>query len=561
VPVVLVAAEVTTGEEVVFWGRDRRLAGWVEAHRNDRFVAHNLVAEARYLQALGIRPPAAWWDTMYGYRYVSNTAGWVPFDLHEALEACGIVHWFGAEKRELQNWIGELRFDAGSPEDRKRILAYCQEDVRTTARLYQVLRGRVPAGWMAHLVRYALAVARMETRGIKVRARDFARVNDNRQLVASELADEINRVAPILNGSQIRKDELLRWCLREGIGWPFRTPTGKVCTNDDAWEEAVHWHPFLADVRRVHQTVGQLLDRDVPVDPIDGRHYFGFIPLAQKTGRTSPKRCILGGPKWLRWLLVPTNHERVLVNIDYKSQEIALAAYFAGDDGMLADYLAADFYLAFAIRAGAAPAGATKDSHRDVRARYKSAALGIGYGQSAFGLSRRLRTDQVTAQRLIDQHRRAYPNYWSWRERHLLNAYRKGVCYTRQGWLMRVNQRASRNTVGNAPIQGSGGDLLRETVLRLEEHGLTLLATNHDSFLLEVPRKDLDDARVELDAALHESVEAVFPGCPLGWEVAVYKTRYKDPDGEKMWQKVEGILAEVKAGAGRGVSGIEQVPV
>jgi DNA polymerase I-like protein with 3'-5' exonuclease and polymerase domains len=550
VPVVWCAAAVDTGEQTTFWGRDPRLGAWLDARRGDLFVSHNLIAEVKYLQALGLRPPARWFDTMLAWRYVTNATDRVPFGLYDALEARGIFHRFGAEKEELQKWIGELRFDPDSLEDRTRILDYCREDVRTTTLLYQALRQRVPAKWMAYLTGYALAVARMETRGIKINTAALKKIHENREAIVRQLTAEVNAVAPVLDGGQVRKGELLKWCVANGIPWPFKTPTGGPRFDDKAWKIARDWHPFLAEVSGVRHTAGQLLDRTVLVDPADGRHYFGCIPLAQESGRSSPKGCLLGAAKWWRWLLTPTDREHALINIDYKGEEIGLAAYFSGDSAMMAGYSGPDYYLDFAARAGLAPEGATKDTHGDVRARCKIACLGINYGQSAYGLARSLRVDQAVAQRLIDQHKRIYPRYWAWRERYLIRAHRLGRCWTRAGWPLRVPAGSNPRTTANFPAQGSGADLLRETVLRIEEHGLTLLATNHDSFLLEVRKADLADARAELDTILQGAVDALLPGCPLRWEVATYRTRYEDPDGKKMRERIKGILAGVKGGVG-----------
>jgi DNA polymerase I-like protein with 3'-5' exonuclease and polymerase domains len=559
VPVVWCATNVATGEQAVFWGRDPRLAAWLDAHRDDLFVSHNLIAEARYLQTLGLRPPARWWDTMIGFRYATNSDTYVPSSLDKALPVYGITHRFGAEKGGLQKWIGELRFDPDSPADLARIRAYCQEDVRTTALLYKALYGRVPDDWMTYLMRYALATARMEARGIKIDTEALAEIQDNREVIVRQLTAEVNATCHVLDGNQVRQKALLGWCIENGIGWPFRTPTGKARFDEEAWDVAKNWHPFLAEVNRVRNTAGQLLDRTIPADPADGRHYFGCIPVAQKTGRSSPKGCILGGPKWLRCLLTPTDDGHVLINVDFKSEEVAIAAYLSGDDALMADYGSDDFYLGFAARAGAVPRGATKLSHGDVRTTYKTAALGIGYGQSEYSLARDLRIDQAAARRLIDQHRRAYPKYWSWRERFRVRAYRQGRCRTRMGWPMRVPPGSNPRTAANLPVQGSGGDLLREVVLRLEGHGLTLLATNHDSCLLECPQDDQDHAREELDVALRESVDTVLPGCPLKWEVKTYETRYEDPDGEKMWERIRGILGGGPGVPGRGYGMIPQM--
>jgi len=57
--------------------------------------------------------------------------------------------------------------------------------------------------------------------------------------------------------------------------------------------------------------------------------------------------------------------------VDWSAQEIAIAAGLSGDEHLLADYATGDIYLNLAIRLGLAPAGASKATHPEPRARCK----------------------------------------------------------------------------------------------------------------------------------------------------------------------------------------------
>src|SRR5262249_20671198 len=142
VPVVFCATVAETGEQYHFWGADPRLAGFIREHADDLFVSHNLIAETKYLSLLGITPPPRWFDTMLAYRYVKNEKPHDKYDLLTAAVKLGLpVHVTASEKKELQDWIGHLEFDPGSPDDRRKILNYCFGDVAVGAALYRELAG------------------------------------------------------------------------------------------------------------------------------------------------------------------------------------------------------------------------------------------------------------------------------------------------------------------------------------------------------------------------------------------------------------------------------------
>ena len=78
---------------------------------------------------------------------------------------------------------------------------------------------------------------------------------------------------------------------------------------------------------------------------------------------------------------------------------------------MLAAYETGDPYLAFAIQAGAAPPGATKQSHAEVRELYKQCVLAVQYMMGAESLSQRIGRSALEAQHLLRRHRETFRDY------------------------------------------------------------------------------------------------------------------------------------------------------
>ena len=81
--------------------------------------------------------------------------------------------------------------------------------------------------------------------------------------------------------------------------------------------------------------------------------------------------------------MIKPEPETALAYLDFSSQEIAIAACLSGDEALWQAYTSGDPYIQFAIDAGLAPVGATKESHKAERNACKVIMLGVQYGMSA----------------------------------------------------------------------------------------------------------------------------------------------------------------------------------
>jgi hypothetical protein len=552
VPVVFCAVEVNTGEQHAFWGRDPRLADFIRDHAADLFIAHNLLAEAKYLLQLGIRPPARWWDTMLGFRYYTNAEYVKKFKLLKAMEEMRLpAPCSGGEKEAMQEWIGDLRFDPDSPDDRVRIRDYCYGDCQCSIGLYHRLVRHVPPVWMAYATEFCLATARMELRGIPLDTSYYSRLQERKGEVLAVVKAEANRTHPVFRGGKLDEGRLLAWCAGQGIGWPReRSPrTGLMYTpfDDKAFKQIAGRHPFLEVVRQANKTTKQLNGRDLDVDFGKGRHYFSDIPFAQKTSRTSLVGFLFGAPKWMRSFVTPSSPNHVIVAVDFKAEEILIAAYLSNDRAMLHGYATGDPHMAFAVLAGAAPPGADpkKPPFDRIRKRYKIVNFAVGYGQSAYGIAESTGMYYAEARKFLGQHRAAYPDYWAWTKRYTAEAFARGVCWTKAAWPRKVTRKDNPRSVANFAIQGTGADLMRLAVIHLARANAPLLAAIHDGFLFECHRDDLPRLRQTIDTALSQAIERLLPGATMRWEVKEFVERYEEDDGDSksLWRLVEGVLA------------------
>lgn len=547
VPVVLCLVGLCSKQRLYFWGDDPGLRAFFQEHSDDIFIAHYAVAEMKYLLRLGVPLPKRWVDTFVAWRYRTNAPGIPEAGLSAALSRLQLPHLCATEKTELQQQILYLRFDPDEPADREMIIDYCFSDCDGCAGLYHRVHGWVRPATMSHWVEYLKAVARMELRGVPFDADAYARIQHMRPAIKTALIGSINQTHPVFATETFKRKSFLTWCRNSGITWPVKVSdkTGKPyypCDRDTLKDMEGH-HPFIREVREVLKTLSQFEGRALTVDPCRRRHYFSTSVFRSVTGRNQPRSFVFSGPKWLRHLIVPESPEHVLVYVDYSAQEVGIAAALSVDPEMRSIYVADDCHMDFAIRAGAAPVGASKKSHPEVRKQYKTVNLGTLYGQTAHGIARRLGIRHQEAERLLDDHRALFPTFWRWSERMVQGSIDRGWIMTPCGWRSKVPFPTNERTWMNWPMQATGGDIMRLTVIYLDRQNVQILAPVHDGFVLTCRRDQLDDLRAAVDYACRTAVEHVLPGFPLRWDFTVYGSgRFEDEDGQAMWQKLQGIM-------------------
>ncbi len=551
-PVVLCLEGLRSKRRLSFWGRAPGLPAFFHAHARDEFVAHYAVAEMKYLLRQGVVLPPAWYDTFVAWRYWTNRPRNLEAGLAPALQRLGLPGLAPAVKKELQQKILHLRFDPEALADRREITDYCFSDCAGCAALYERLRGGVPPALMAHWSEYLKAVARMELRGIPFDVPGYSRIQAMQPVIRARLIGNVNATWRVFHGETFKSKQFLGWCRKADIDWPVKVSekTGESyhCLDGDTMKDMEARHPFIAELRQVRKTLEQFGRRSLTVDPAARRHYYSTSVFRAVTGRNQPRNFVFGGPKWLRFLITAESPDHVLVYVDFVAQEIGVAAALSGDPAMRTDYEADDCHMAFAIRAGAAPPGATKKTHSDVRKRYKTVNIGVLYGQTAFGIAPRLGIARGEAEALIDDHRASFPTFWRWSERTVQGAYDRGWIKTPCGWRSKVPFPGNERTWMNWPMQATGGDIMRLTVTYLDRQNVRVLAPVHDGFLLSCRRNQLADLRGAVDFACGTAVEQVLPGFPLRWDWSVYDGgRFEDEDGAELWKRLQTILEEGNA--------------
>src|SRR5262249_32845500 len=145
--------------------------------------------------------------------------------------------------------------------------------------------------------------------------------------------------------------------------------------------------------------------------------------------------------------------------IDWQQQEFGIAAALSGDPLMMEAYRSGDPYLAFAKQAGAAPACATKGTHKEGRDQFKSTVLAAQYGMGADSLAVRLGQPPIRARELLRLHHETYRVFWRWSDAAVDHAMLKGSLHTVFGWRVHTSVGANERSLRNFPMQANGAEM------------------------------------------------------------------------------------------------------
>ncbi len=349
-----------------------------------------------------------------------------------------------------------------------------------------------------------------------------------------------------LTFSASRWGEYLR---KRSIPWP-RLPSGALALDDDTFKEMARQHPAeVGPMRELRHTLGQLRLNELPVGP-DGRNRCLLSAFRSRTGRNQPSnsRFIFGPSCWLRSLIKP-EPGRSLAYVDWSQQELGIAAALSNDRAMMDAYQSGDFYMTFAKMANAVPPDATKQTHGAIRDQFKTVALGVLYGLSADGLSRKLGVQPCRGRELLQMHRRTFRRFWEWSDATEERAILTGELRTVFGWTIRVGSDVNPRSLRNFAMQSNGAEMMRLAACIATEHGLRVCCPVHDAFLIEAPTDDIEADSHRMQEAMKDASEFVLPGFPLKTDVKIIRhpDRHTDPRGETMWATVNRIVESITA--------------
>jgi hypothetical protein len=478
--------------------------------------------------------------------------------LPDACRAFDIEGWESIDKEVISKDIGEGNWRRYGKE---AVLVYCEEDVSMSVKLLRrLLLGNVqfPAADIPRILHWsnyaAKSIALIQARGIPWDMPLWNLVQENRAAVIRELIRQFDPSQgdddPIytLDGkwSYARFEQ---WLLRNGIMmWP-RTKSGQLETEGDAFRLMYHV-PGIEGLHALRDSIGFIAKARLPLGA-DGRNRPSLFPFGTATGRNAHTKSPYNAHAAVRsFIAFPP--DKIGVYLDWRTQEVGIAAARSGDLALMEAYRSGDVYHALARSCGFTnerDPTRWKINEPETRQRMKSLQLGINYGMGVPSLARGLNRHPLIASGIIELHRRTYPQFWQWRDDAVMAAMLERRIESIFGWPLRITTSPNKRTLYNFPMQSDGAEMLRLAAWRLCEAGIVPCMLIHDGVLSEFSSRDEIEAAKEI---MRQAGRDVCGGFEIGVDVdqmLVGGARYSDkrPMARKMWATIMGVLEAVRA--------------
>jgi len=550
---------------IKLWRGDFDSAAPFDTGDDTLFVAFSAWAEMTCFLTLGWRFPKHIFDLHTAYLAASNVL--LPHNpdelrkkpkkrLSDACRAYGVEGWQQIDKETLSRDIGEGRWrDHG----REAVLEYCEEDVRaSTALLPRQLQGRpgLPPADVERVLHWsnysAKAVAQIQARGMPIDMRLWNLVQENKSSVMRHLLRRFDPSYGSDNAIYTPEGEwsyarFEQWLASTGVtAWP-RLESGKLDTDSDAFR-MMYSIPGIEGLHALRDSLGVITRARIPIGR-DGRNRPSLFPFGAATGRNAHSKSIYNAHAGMRSFMV-FPEDTIGCYLDWKTQEVAVAAALSGDEALRDAYLAGDIYYDLARICGLTndpDRKHWKDQNPEVRSRMKALQLAIGYGMGVPSLAKGLDRHPLVASAIIEKHRQAYPRFWQWRTDMVQTAMLDRRIESAFGWPLRISSSPNKRTLYNFPMQSNGAEMLRLAAWQVCEAGIVPNMLIHDGILIEARSKEEIAHTIEIMRAAGRDV---CNGLEVGVDVDQMLeggARYRDkrPVAKQMWDTIMNALREV----------------
>ncbi len=539
-PHCVVARELHTNRLIKVWLGDNPPARPPFDMTNCVYVAFNAIAEALCHLVLGWPLPSIVVDLYVEFRNLvadrRKELGVDRLSLLVALEAFDLNHISAAEK---SHWR-DLAIQGGpfTDEQKTGLMDYCQEDVDGTTALLKEMLPHLDYPRAALRGHFAVSAAKVQEFGIAVSAAEIEIVQNRRESIRHSLIEDVDRTFGVYLDDKFSESRFCSWLKSQRMPWP-QHPSGRPKLDRDTFSDMAKLHPEVRPLHELRKTLSELKNQTLEVAP-NGRCHVAPGVFGTLTGRNSPRASdfIFSRAKWWRYL-IHCAPGRVLIYLDWRSQEFAIAAALSGDEAMMNAYRGGDAYLGFGKACGAIPADATKASHPEPRQLFKVATLALQFGIGAEKLGSDLGGGPVAGLRMLERYRQAFPDFAQWAQSQSDKAALGGTLLTPFGWRLQADAlNVKPRTFKNFPVQATGGDMMRIAVILMLQRGVNICAMVHDGFLIEAPVSESAHVAEVADSCMREASRLVLYGFEVDVDREIYTDRFRDPAGASMWQKI-----------------------
>jgi hypothetical protein len=379
---------------------------------------------------------------------------------------------------------------------------YCAEDVRMEALLlraqlrdYYHLRAADVDRVIFWAEYSAKCAAQIQAPGMYIDMPTWSAVQENKGAVVGELLRQMDpsyaTENPIFDtDGHCALERVENWLVNAGVKYWPRTPSGAISMKRDSFRLMAHI-PGVEAISALRDSLRVITSAKLPIGR-DGRNRPSIFPFGTATGRNAHSKSLFNAHAGMRSFMVAPPG-KILAYLDWRTQEVAIAAALSEDQALIDAYTGGDVYHTLALILGF-----TKDpdpvhwkkQNPDQRDQMKRLQLAINYGMGVPSLARGLDSHPLVASAIIERHKRTYRRFWEWRAWAVHVAMQERRMQSVLGWGLHITQSPNERTLYNFPMQAGGADMLRVATMRLCQLGLVPNMLVHDGILLEVDNEE-----------------------------------------------------------------------
>ena len=308
--------------------------------------------------------------------------------------------------------------------------------------------------------------------------------------------------------------------------------------------------PGIEGLHALRDSLGFIVKARLPIGK-DGRNRPSLFPFGTTTGRNAHTKSPYNAHAGMRSFMV-FPPDTIGAYLDWRTQEVGVAAASSGDRTLIDDYAADDIYHALARLCGLTDDPDPirwKKNNPAMRNRMKPLQLGINYGMGVPSLARGLDRHPLIASEIIERHKRRYPRFWQWRADMVQTAMLERRMESVFGWPLHISTSPNKRTLYNFPMQANGAEMLRLATMRLCDAGIVPIMLIHDGILFEeTDREKIELAKEIMRGAGRDVCNGLTIVVDLD-QMLEGGARYRDkrPMAQQMWDTIMDVLVVIGA--------------
>jgi DNA polymerase-1 len=490
-------------------------------------VGHNLKYDLKFLYRYGIEPYAVF-DTMIASQLIGD------IERHSLQKVA--MHYLGKvidKSLQMSNWAKTILS--------KEQLEYAALDVKMVKDLFFIMLEKLNSD--AHQEETLLKTRTSKVFGLKnpIAIIEMAFVQEIAKLELNGICVDENKVEELIKEYRrslqkkvmdfmiaYRVDPMSPKQLGEfltknlGLDLP-KTEKGNISTDDKVLSSFTH-HPVIQKLLEI-RSIKKLLDKleEIKSSIKNGSVYPEFKQIGAITGRMSSLNPnVQNIPRELRSVF-KAREGNVFVISDFSQIELRIASEYVGDEKMIRAFKEGrDLHR---YTASVLLGKKEEEVSKEERQLAKAVNFGLIYGISAKGLSEYAKSYGIdlsvdNAQKIRNKFFEYFASFKSWHEKvkRELKEFKESRGYTLLG---RKYVAHTFPDAVNYPVQGSGADLLKLSVLmfdaEMRKEGLKAKVVNlvHDEIVVECQKDDADTVKELLEKAMKHAGKVILKRVPV----------------------------------------------